>query len=115
MWTKLKRERYFNIDESYEKTNDDGTKERMRFVQRSKTPKGMVKCFHDKIIKTDKRLSDLFGKGFEEEYIWECVFNNSKEISIEDVEYYFGFKLTEGSKINKIVKTIKDIFNGKRI
>ncbi len=116
MWTKTERKRLLNIDESYIKINDDGTKERLRFVQYQHTPKGMVMCFHDKIRKTNRSLSEIFGKEFgQDECIWECIFNNSKEISTEDVEYYFGFNLTEGSKIGKVVKTVKDIFNGFKI
>jgi len=118
MWVKTERERdVFNIDESYVKTNEDGTKERMRFVQYPKTPKGMVNCFHTKIRKTNVTFGEFFGKDYagSEEYLWETMFNTSKEISLEDVEYYFGFDISSNSKVNKITKTIKDIFNGFKI
>lgn len=118
MWIKTERERNLNnIDESYTKTNADGTKERLRFVQYPNTPAGMVNCFHTKIQKTDVTFGEFFGKDSigSEEFLWETTYNTSKEISIADIEYYFGFDISSRSKVNKIIKTLKDILNGTRI
>lgn len=123
-WNKIESERgsTFEIDTTYEKFNSDGTKERLRFVKYANTTDGKVLALHTKIRKTNKTLAEHFGTAgtstvnpvHENEFLWDLVFNSSKEILIDDIKLYFGFELLPENKIKKVINTIKDIFNDKR-
>lgn len=109
-WTKTRKtESGYDFDYFYTKTNEDETKEKLRFVIYPDTEKGKVHVYYNKIRKIKDQPSGLR----EGEEAWVNVAGSSGWVWKNEVEEMYGVKLPQ-SRLDKIVKIVKDIFNDTR-
>lgn len=101
----------FEIDERYERTNLDGTKEYLRFVKYPQD-REIITRHYNKIRKTSATFASM-GMGIEADgYVWESLISETSEILMSD--FVADRKIMgEGydSRIEKIIKSIKKLFN----